>query len=231
MNKLAVIALLFGVALCAKIPLTRKPLTLSVLENTKRAYENLGQKFLDDGLGSDLPLKDYMNTQYFIQASIGTPAQTFTVVPDTGSSNLWVYSSKCFAVPCWYHDTYNSKKSTTYTKNGEAYDITYGSGSIKGFVSNDVATLGDVSVPNFGFGEVTSVSGTSFYASSMDGIIGLAYGSISIDNLPTFVDSSSLTDKSFSFYLHLNPDTSFMTLPGYDETVMNSAFTFHNVIE
>jgi len=37
-------------------------------------------------------MKDYMNTQYFANVAIGTPAQTFLVVPDTGSSNLWVYS-------------------------------------------------------------------------------------------------------------------------------------------
>jgi len=53
-----------------------------------------------------------------------------------------------------------------------------------------------------GFGEVTAVSGVSFLASQMSGILGLAYGSISVDGLPTFMEASSLTDKSFSFYLH-----------------------------
>jgi len=81
------------------------------------------------------------------------------------------------------------------------------------------------------FGEVTSVSGVSFYASQMSGILGLAYGSISVDGLPTFIDSSNLSDKSFAFYLHENPDASFMTLPGYEETAKDSDFQFHNVIE
>jgi len=55
----------------------------------------------------------------------------------------------------------------------------------------------------------------------MSGILGLAYGSISVDGLPTFIDSSNLTDKSFSFYLHENPEASYMTIPGYDMDAMN----------
>lgn len=81
------------------------------------------------------------------------------------------------------------------------------------------------------FGEVTSVSGASFYASEMSGILGLAYGSISVDALPTFIDASSLTDKSFAFYLHENPTSSYMTLPGYEQSAFNGEMTFHNVVE
>jgi hypothetical protein len=66
----------------------------------------------------------------------------------------------------------------------------------------------------------------------MSGILGLAYGSISVDKLPTFVDSSNLSDKSFSFYLHSNPDASYMTMPGFDQEAMNGQeFQFHDVVE
>jgi hypothetical protein len=66
----------------------------------------------------------------------------------------------------------------------------------------------------------------------MCGILGLGYGTLSVDKLPTFIDQSDLTDKSFSFVLHNNPDESYMTIPGYDETVAaNAEFTYHNVIE
>jgi len=87
-------------------------------------------------------MKDYMNTQYFVDVCVGTPCQAFTVVPDTGSSNLWVYSHKCFSVVCWYHSTYNSDHSETFEASGEDFKITYGSGSIEGFVSKDVSKLG-----------------------------------------------------------------------------------------
>jgi cathepsin D len=65
----------------------------------------------------------------------------------------------------------------------------------------------------------------------MSGILGLAYGSISVDHLPTFIDTSDLTDKSFAFYLHNNPDLSYMTIPGYEQSAFNGEMQFHNVAE
>jgi len=65
----------------------------------------------------------------------------------------------------------------------------------------------------------------------MSGILGLAYRTISVDGLPTFVDSSDLTDHSFAFYLNLDTEKSYMTIPGYDESAMNGEFTYHPVAE
>lgn len=171
-----------------------------------------------------------MNAQYFINVDIGTPAQTFTMVPDTGSSNLWVYSHSCWSVPCWTHKTYDHKKSSTYKADGETFDITYGSGSVKGTVSKDTAQIGEGISAEMGFGEVTSVSGVSFLASQMSGILGLAYGSISVDKLPTFMESSALKDKSFAFYLHDTSAESYMTIPGMD-TENYDAIQSHKVVE
>jgi len=51
---------------------------------------------------------------------------------------------------------------------------------VKGFFSSDIAAVGDDSVSDFEFGEVTSASGLSFDVASMSGILGLAYRAISV---------------------------------------------------
>ena len=223
--KYAAIAALLGMVEAGKIPMTKKDLTFEKIEGQ---LKNLETKFL--GGPQHIAVKDFMNAQYFIEVNVGTPAQTFTVVPDTGSSNLWLYSKKCWSLPCWTHKLYDATKSSTYKKNGENFDIQYGSGAVKGFVSEDVATIGDGITANMGFGEVTSASGISFIASQMSGILGLAYSSISVDKLDTFMDLSNLTDKSFAFYLKDTSEESYMTIPGMDSEGYDTIET-HKVVE
>jgi hypothetical protein len=151
---------------------------------------------------TSVAIKDYTNVQYYGSISLGTPAQTFTVVFDTGSANLWVPSKKFGS-----HAVYDHTRSSTYKADGSRFAIQYGSGPVSGTVSKDTLRIGSLTVANQEFAEITVTSGLgSLYSTGkFDGILGLAFDSISENNLPTpfgtLVNNGALDEPVFAFYL------------------------------
>ena len=78
------------------------------------------------------------------------------------SSNLWVPSKGCTSIACFLHAKYDSASSSTYKANGTTFEIRYGSGSMEGFVSSDLLTIGDLEIPNVDFAEATKEPGLAF---------------------------------------------------------------------
>jgi len=170
-------------------------------------------------LGADpVVITDYSDAQYYGELSVGTPAQTFKVIFDTGSSNLWVPSSETSIIHFNPHKKYDHKKSSTYVANGTKFAIQYGSGSLTGFVSEDTVTIGNVTVPNQLFCEATIEPGLSFKIGKMDGIMGMAFQRISVDGIrPPWYDvlATPGMENLFAFYLGKgNGDNSEMVLGG-----------------
>jgi hypothetical protein len=103
--------------------------------------EGLVNKYLQNYIGqmsedgTNLPLTNYMDAQYYGTIAIGTPPQEFTVIFDTGSSNTWIPSKKCTSLACYLHNRYDSSESETYESDERDFAIRYGSGAVEGYIS------------------------------------------------------------------------------------------------
>ncbi|CAO3695692.1 unnamed protein product [Rhizopus stolonifer] len=159
----------------------------------------------DGTVDHGVPLTNYMNAQYYGEIELGTPGQVFTVIFDTGSSNLWVPSTRCFSFACLMHRRYAVNSSSTYRENGTEFVIRYGTGSLEGVISQETLRVGGIEVTDQGFAESTSEPGLTFAMAHFDGIFGLGYDTISVKKtVPPFynmVNSGLIDQNVFSFWL------------------------------
>merc|ERR1712178_99586 len=171
------------------------------------------QKIVNDDHNE--PLYNYLDAQYYGPIEIGTPPQNFTVIFDTGSSNLWVPSVACLdsdrgSLPCRTHNTYNASESTTYEADGTKFFLRYGTGQLRGFNSIDTVGFGGVDVSQCTFGEATQEPGITFVAAKFDGIFGLAYQTIAVNDVtPPFqlgFEQGLFDNNLFSFWLNRDPN-------------------------
>lgn len=182
--------------------------------------------------GASVPLTNYANAQYFAEIGLGTPPQTFKVVLDTGSSNLWVPSYQCSSIACYLHEKYDSANSITYKPNGTDFSIQYGSGSVEGFLSEDVLELAGLQIKDQVFGETTSEPGLAFAFGKFDGILGLGYDSISVQHTvpPVYnaINQGLLDEPKFAFHLGNDGESSggTATFGGVDESLFEGKITY-----
>jgi len=202
---------------------------LGIAASYKNRQVNLGSP-------AEIPITNVQDAQYFGPIQIGTPGQDFTVIFDTGSSNLWVPSSSCFSIPCIPHNKFNVNKSSTYKPDadGRQMVIRYGSGDVKGPVISDTVTLAGVKVPEVGLGTMTHLS-FNFATAKFDGILGMGFQTISVDGLPTVFDlavkAGVVDTASFSFYLTDKPNAvgSKLVLGGTNPAYYTGDFTYHDL--
>ncbi|XP_015197906.1 pepsin A-like [Lepisosteus oculatus] len=227
----------WAVVLCAlvalsecmqKIPLIKGKSARQALEEKglweeyrKRHPYNPSAKFNPDfATVANEPMTNDADLVYTGIISIGNPPQSFKVQFDTGSANLWVPSVYCSSAACGNHDRFNPARSSTFRYTSQTLSISYGTGSMTGFLGYDTVTVAGIAIRNQIFGLSQTEADFEYYM-PYDGILGMAFPSISASGATPVFDNMMkqglVSQDVFSFYLSRNGQTgSVLTLGGVD---------------
>ncbi|KAK5454985.1 hypothetical protein LTS15_005705 [Exophiala xenobiotica] len=193
-----------------------------------------------DGTQGEVPATDQQNDSlYTCPVNIGTPAQTLNLDFDSGSSDLWCWSTelpKSTQSQGKGHTIFDSSKSSTFkNSSGSTWQIQYGdSSSASGTVGTDNIQIGNITVKNQAIELANKLSSQFVQDASSDGLLGLAWGSINtVQPTPvkTPVDNMIAQDdipqnaELFTCYLGSIKDAnedSFYTFGQIDQSVVPS---------
>lgn len=130
------------------------------------------------GTGIVVATPEIGDTEYLSQVNIG--GQTMTMDFDSGSSDLWVFSTQLSTAAQSGHQNYDSTKSTSFkTMTGATWSISYGDGSgAAGNVGTDTVNIGGATVTGQAIEMATAVSASFISDTQSNGLVGLAYSKL-----------------------------------------------------
>lgn len=159
--------------------------------------------------------------------SVGTPPQNFSILFDTGSTQLWIKSKSC--PTCISSNLYNSSASSTFKPvQTSASPIRYFDGTfVNGILGNDAVTVAGVKLDNFTFQQAVDYNDKG----QIDGIMGLGF-SPKIDQ-PTFwsqvLDSQSSMSPIFSYYIDSTGTSGGLTFGALDRARFSGNLSIEEV--
>lgn len=180
--------------------LTVLPQGLAFLVTLHKHHHSVERGWITYQSQSRLLFLDCMNTQYYGTIHIGVPPQTFQVVFDTGSANLWVPGADCLGCetrPAYFPNISRSvnNHSFYFGLHTTPVKIQYGSGPVEGVLSQDHVSLGvdtpePILIRNQDFLQLTKNGfGTSYQQGHFDGIVGLGLPGILAGHSTTLLES------------------------------------------
>ena len=152
--------------------------------------------------------EDGQDFSYFASMKFGSKQTPMYMLIDTGSANTWVMGTECTSASCQIHNLFGPPDSTSLNVTKNPWSLTYGTGSVSGFVAGDSVAFANYSV-DLGFGIATTAS-TDFNSYPMDGILGLGRASSDILGTPTLMDvldkKNELASNIIGIHLQRNSD-------------------------
>jgi len=106
--------------------------------------------------------------------------QTVVMDFDTGSSDMWVFSTTLDSASQAGHTIYDPTKSSTFKPmDGATFNVSYGDGSFAlGGVGTDTVDIGGASVENQAIGLPTQVDASFVQDQASNGLVGLAFSQL-----------------------------------------------------
>ncbi|CAK5273019.1 unnamed protein product, partial [Mycena citricolor] len=178
------------------------------------------------------------DASYIGSVSIGTPPQTFSVILDTGSSDLWVVDSQCLS--CGGGSSFTSSSSSSFLQSSsQSVEIVYGSGQVAGTVATDTVSMGSLSVSSQGFLLAEQLT-QNLIQGQVSGLIGLAFQSLAQTQAVPFwqalINANQLSSPEMSFHLLRSlssgdaPGGTF-TLGGTNASLYTGDIDFQNLVQ
>ncbi|EIN09402.1 acid protease [Punctularia strigosozonata HHB-11173 SS5] len=146
--------------------------------------------------GTNLLVNQNADSSYYGTIAVGTPATSYNVILDTGSSDLWLADSNCF-LGCESIATFDTTSSSTFRNLSTTFDITYGSGRAAGSLAQDTIQMAGFSVSDQIFAVCDEVS-SGLLNKPASGLMGLAWQTIASSGATPFwqqLAANSLWDE------------------------------------
>ncbi|KAF9266781.1 acid protease [Marasmius fiardii PR-910] len=130
--------------------------------------------------GTNLLVNQDLDSSFYGSIAVGTPAVSYNVILDTGSSDLWLADpSICSSSDCSHIATFNPDNSSSVKVSTSPFSITYGSGFASGRLVSDTVQMAGFSVSNQVFGLCNNVSrNPDLLTPPVSGLLGLAFQTI-----------------------------------------------------